>query len=54
VELLDPATLAFGGLSKYSAIVVGVRAYELRNDLPGSNQRLLDYVLNGGTLLVQY
>jgi hypothetical protein len=54
VELLDPATLAFGDLSKYSAIVVGVRAYELRNDLPGANQRLLDYVLNGGTLLVQY
>jgi hypothetical protein len=54
VELLDAATLAFGDLSKYSAIVVGVRAYELRNDLPGANQRLLDYVLNGGTLLVQY
>jgi len=54
VELLDPATLAFGDLSKYSAIVVGVRAYELRNDLQGANQRLLDYVLNGGTLLVQY
>lgn len=54
VDLLDPAALAFGDLSKYDAIVVGVRAYELRADLPGANQRLLDYVSNGGTLLVQY
>ncbi len=54
VSLLDPAALAFGDLSKYDAIVVGVRGYELRSDLPGANQRLLDYVANGGTLLVQY
>ena len=54
VDLLDPATLNFGDLSKYDAIVVGVRAYELRNELPGANQRLLDYVSNGGTLVVQY
>jgi LmbE family N-acetylglucosaminyl deacetylase len=54
VELLDPAMLAFGDLSKFDAIIVGVRAYELRNDLPGANQRLFDYVSNGGTMLVQY
>ena len=30
------------------------RAYELRQELPGANQRLLDYVSNGGTLVVQY
>jgi LmbE family N-acetylglucosaminyl deacetylase len=54
VDLLDPETLAFGDLSRYDAIVVGVRAYELRSDLPGANQRLFDYVSNGGTLLVQY
>jgi hypothetical protein len=34
--------------------VVGVRAYELRPELPGANKRLLDYVQNGGTLVVQY
>ncbi len=54
VDLLDPAALAFGDLAKYDAIVVGVRAYELRSDLPGANQRLLEYVSNGGTLVVQY
>lgn len=54
VDLLDAAALNFGDLSKYDAIVVGVRAYELRSELPGANQRLLDYVSNGGTLVVQY
>jgi LmbE family N-acetylglucosaminyl deacetylase len=54
VELLEPTALAFGDLSQFSSIVVGLRAYELRHDLPGANQRLLDYVSNGGTLVVQY
>jgi LmbE family N-acetylglucosaminyl deacetylase len=54
VDMLDPATLAFGDLSKFDAIVIGIRAYELRSDLPGANQRLFDYVSNGGTMVVQY
>ncbi len=54
VELLDAAALAFGDLSKYDAIVVGVRAYELRSDLAAVNQRLLRYAEEGGTLVVQY
>ena len=54
VELLDAAALNFGDLSKYNTIVVGVRAYELRPELAGANQRLLDYVSKGGTLVVQY
>ncbi len=54
VDALDAAALNFGDLSKFDAIVVGVRAYELRPELPGANQRLLDYVSQGGTLVVQY
>src|SRR5258708_35408710 len=54
VEMLDANALAFGDLSKYSAIVVGVRAYELRPELASANKRLLDYVSSGGTLVVQY
>ena len=54
VEMLDANALNFGDLSKFSAVVVGIRAYEIRSDLPGANQRLLNYVENGGTLLVQY
>jgi len=54
VELLDAQALAFRDLSKFDAVVVGVRAYELRPELPSANQRLLDYAAKGGTLLVQY
>jgi LmbE family N-acetylglucosaminyl deacetylase len=54
VDLLDADDLAWGDLSKYSAIMTGVRAYERRADLRGNNRRLLDYVQNGGTLIVQY
>ena len=35
-------------------IVTGVRAYERRPDLRANNHRLLDYVKNGGMLLVNY
>ncbi len=54
VEMLDAVALAFRDLSPFNAIVIGVRAYELRPELPGVNQRLLEYVSKGGTLVVQY
>ena len=54
VEMLDPAALAFGDLSRFDAIAIGIRAYELRSDLARANQRLLDYADAGGTLVVQY
>jgi LmbE family N-acetylglucosaminyl deacetylase len=54
LDMLDEFGLAFGDLSKYDAITVGIRAYELRPDLLRANARLLDYVRRGGTLLVQY
>jgi LmbE family N-acetylglucosaminyl deacetylase len=54
VETLDAAALAFSDFSRFDAVIVGVRAYELRPELSSANQRLLDYVSNGGTLVVQY
>jgi hypothetical protein len=54
VEMLDAVALAFRDLSPFNAIIVGVRAYELRPELSGANQRLLEYVSKGGTLVVQY
>ncbi len=54
VRLLDENDLASGDLSKYDAIVTGVRAYERRKDLRANNQRLIEYARNGGTVLVQY
>ena len=52
VEMLDANALAFGALGRFDAIVVGMRAYELRSDVVASNSRLLDYAAGGGTLVV--
>jgi LmbE family N-acetylglucosaminyl deacetylase len=54
VHLLSSADIATGDLSKYSVIVLGVRTYAARPELATYNQRLLDYVHNGGVLIVQY
>ena len=54
VEFLDADRLAWGDLEGYDIIVTGVRAYERRGDLRAHNDRLLQYVEAGGTLLVQY
>jgi len=54
VTLISPEELKSGDLSRYGTIVLGIRAYEAREDLRQNNQRLLDYVKNGGTMMVQY
>jgi LmbE family N-acetylglucosaminyl deacetylase len=53
VALLDEEDLRTGDLSKFDAIVAGVRAYNVRPDLRAYQSRLLDYVNNGGTYVVQ-
>ena len=54
VTLLSADDLSNGDLSRYDAIVAGVRAYNLRTDLRANQDRLLHYVSGGGTLIVQY
>jgi len=54
VEMIDEATLRTGDLSRYTAIVVGIRAYNTREVLRTTEARLLQYVAAGGTLVVQY
>ena len=49
-----PTMSTQGDLSRFGTIVLGIRAYDTREDVKKNNQRLLDYVNNGGTLLVQY
>lgn len=53
-KLLTAEDLASGDLSKFDAILLGVRAYAVRTDLKTNNARILDYVKNGGVLIVQY
>ena len=54
LEFIDADDLAWGDLSRFDVIVTGVRAYERRQDLRANNDRLLEYVDNGGTVIVQY
>jgi hypothetical protein len=54
VRQLTEQDLASGDLARYDVIVTGVRAYERRKDLRAYNQRLIEYVEGGGTLIVQY
>ena len=54
VNLLDAADLATGNLSRYDSIITGTRAYAVREDLKTYNGRLLEYVQNGGNLIVLY
>ena len=54
LTMLDADDVAFGDLSRFSTIVLGIRAYEKRPDVRAYNQRLLDFARNGGHLVVQY
>ena len=46
--------LAFGDLDRFTTIVTGTRAYEVRADLRSFHHRLMAYVERGGNLVVQY
>jgi LmbE family N-acetylglucosaminyl deacetylase len=54
VRILAESDLTHGDLKGYDAVILGVRAYAVRNDLKAANARLLEYVKNGGVLIVQY
>ena len=54
VTLLSDEEIAEGDLAKYDAIVAGVRAYNTRPKLRIHQKRLMDYVEQGGTYVVQY
>ena len=54
VTLIGQSDLEQGDLSRFDAIVAGVRAYNVRADIRANQPRLLDYVKNGGTYVVQY
>ena len=54
VTLLSDDDLRTAQLSKFTAIVAGVRAHNTRPVLRSVRQRLLEYMRTGGTYLVQY
>jgi LmbE family N-acetylglucosaminyl deacetylase len=54
VTKLDDETLRSGDLGRFKAIVVGIRAYNTRDVLKSAHARLMRYVEDGGTVVVQY
>src|SRR5690606_25792536 len=54
VTLLSDADLTGSDLSRFDAIMTGVRAFNTRPALAANLQRLLDYMTAGGTWIVQY
>jgi len=54
VQMLNERDLAAADLHPFDAIMTGTRAYAVRDDLKTYNRRLLDYVRDGGNLIVLY
>jgi LmbE family N-acetylglucosaminyl deacetylase len=54
VTLISPEKLASEDLAQYGTIVLGIRAYDTQKDVAANNKKLLDFVVAGGTLVVQY
>lgn len=54
VDMLSEQDVLSGNLSQYDAIVTGVRLYNVNERIRQLQPRLLAYVENGGTLVVQY
>nr|MBS0036868.1 PIG-L family deacetylase [Saprospiraceae bacterium] len=54
VDILNPAELLTTPISHYQAIVTGIRAYNTIEELGFAQERLFEYVKNGGNLIVQY
>jgi LmbE family N-acetylglucosaminyl deacetylase len=54
VEVLDDEALVSGDLARFRAIVIGIRAYNTRAALRAQHDRLMRYVEEGGTVVVQY
>lgn len=54
ITILTDELLTKENLSKYDAIVTGVRAYNTNNRLQVNYNKLMEYVEKGGNLVVQY
>lgn len=54
VDVLEDADITSENLKNYDAVVMGVRAYNTVERLKFYQPRLLEYVKQGGTMIVQY
>lgn len=54
VTIIKPEQITADNLQDFDGIVVGIRAYNILDELKFKQKYLLDYVKNGGNLIVQY
>jgi LmbE family N-acetylglucosaminyl deacetylase len=54
VTLFTPAQIAGADLSGFQAVIAGVRLYNTHSEMKSVQPKLLEYVKNGGTFVVQY
>jgi len=54
LTVLTPQELPLLDLTRFTTVIVGPRAYQASPELRAQNRRLLDFVKDGGTMLVQY
>ncbi|MFC7445595.1 hypothetical protein C7H62_2045 [Mesoflavibacter sp. HG96] len=54
VMVLKPEDITTEKLSAFDAVVVGIRAYNILDELKFKQQILFDFVENGGNMIVQY
>lgn len=54
VSVLGDDSLERGDLARYHVIVIGPRAYEADSALDRANPRLMQWLADGGTLVIQY
>ncbi len=54
VNILDDSQLTTAQMESYDVVVVGIRAYNVREKLKFQHEQLMDYVKKGGTVIVQY
>ena len=54
VHIVDPASITENSLSDYDAVVLGIRAYNVVDELSFKQKYILDYVKQGGNVIVQY
>jgi LmbE family N-acetylglucosaminyl deacetylase len=54
VKILDEAKLTAAQLRGVDAIVIGVRAFNVRNNISQAMPLLFDYIKDGGTVIAQY
>ncbi|UXP31799.1 PIG-L family deacetylase [Reichenbachiella agarivorans] len=54
VDVVNDQSISVDLLTKYDAVILGIRAFNTRNNLKFENKDLMTYVKNGGTVIVQY